>query len=266
MSGVYNKFLKDELSEAPTLFLPLKCKTEAFVSSNLINIFYKEVNLYLDKALYQYILSHRLIADGNFSWGAVSQYYSSFFAISGLVRLHEVAFVRIGSNDYEIQHDTGTVYKIRLMKTKGLHRPVWETYYKLYNNFTHENKVFLWIVRPYMNDIYFDTNRRNDINYAPGKGYDEIYQTTATINRLKKERASDLYSPTEFYKENEWTDTTVLTQHRIRLLANLTYKIDSQSDYPAQVKERVNNREKLIQKYEDDIRYRKRYLSWIKGE
>ncbi|MDP2682155.1 MAG: hypothetical protein Q8P28_05005, partial [Deltaproteobacteria bacterium] len=100
--------MKDELSEAPTLSFPLKCNTDAFVSSNLVNIFYKEANLYLDKALYQYILSHRLIADGNFSWGAVTQYYSSFFAISGLIRLHEVAFVRISSNDYEIQHDTGT--------------------------------------------------------------------------------------------------------------------------------------------------------------
>ncbi|MDP2682089.1 MAG: hypothetical protein Q8P28_04665, partial [Deltaproteobacteria bacterium] len=50
----------------------------------------------------------RMGADGNFSWGAVTQYYSSFFAISGLIRLHEVAFVRISSNDYEIQHDTGT--------------------------------------------------------------------------------------------------------------------------------------------------------------
>lgn len=268
VSGIYNKFLKGELVETPTLFLQQvkHNKFESFVSANLTNIFYKEANLYLDKALYQYILSRKLITSENFSWGAVTQYYASFFVISGLIRLHEVAFVRIGANDYEIQSDTGMVYKIRLMKTKGLHRTVWETYYKLYKNFTHANKVFSCVMTPYMSDIYFDTNRRNDINYAPSKGYDEIYQTKTTTNRLKKERTSDSYSPTNFYKENEWVDVSVLTQHRIRLLANLICKIDGQSDFPVQAKERVDNREKIIQRYEDDIRYRKRYLSWIRGE
>lgn len=268
VSGVYNKYLKDEIREIPTLLLKqVTQKFTPFLSSNLLNIFYKEANLYLDKALYQYIISRKLMAKGDFSWGAVTQYYASFFAISGLLRLQEAAFVRIDASDYEVSKtDDGNIYNIRTARTKGLHRIAWKTFYSLYKDFSCEDTIFSYVVNPYKGEIYYDTNRRNDINYAPGKGYDEIYQTAATINRFKKERTSDLYSSTKFHKENEWIDATVLTQHRIRLLANLICKIDKDSIFPAQVKDRISDRNNLIQKYEEDLKYRKRYNSWIDGK
>lgn len=268
VSGVCNKFLKDEIRETPTLLLPqITQKFTPFLSSNLLNVFYKEVNLYLDKALYQYIIARKLMAKGNFSWGAVTQYYASFFAISGLLRLNEAAFVRIDISDYEVSKtDDGNIYNIRTARTKGLHRIVWKTFYSLYKDFSCEDTIFSYVVNPYKGEIYYDTNRRNDINYAPGKGYDEIYKTTTIVNRFKKERLNDRYASTSFYDDNDWVNSDVLTQHRIRLLANLICKIDKDSIFPAQVKDRISDRKNLIQKYEEDLKYRKRYNSWIDGE
>lgn len=203
--------------------------------------------------------------DGQFTWSAITQYYANFFAISGLIRLCEYGFSRIGNIDVEILYDSG-IYKIRKIKVEGLHRIVWKTFYTLYKNFNYKPNIFYIIYSPIINNnVYYESNRRNDFNYNPGKGYNEIYFTRNTILKQKKEFLVDTYSSSKFIKVNEWIDLDNITQYRIRLLANIISEIDKITEFPAHAKERFIIRKNLIHKYEKDKRHRERFLAWLEG-
>ncbi|MFZ5995072.1 MAG: hypothetical protein ACOYU4_08815 [Thermodesulfobacteriota bacterium] len=266
-SGVCDGFIKDAVRTNPVL--PpnlLTYRFQQFYAKEIRNTFFKEANLYLDKAIYQYILSRGLLKDGNFSWGAVTQYYANFFAISGLIRLFESGFSRIGNASIEVDSQED-IYRIRKISSEGLHRVVWGKYYILFNAFDYKREVFYNVYVPYEpGNYYFESDRRNNLNYDPGVGYQEIYQTTYTIRDLIKERVRDNYPKTSFSRSNEWLDLDTITQYRIRLLANIISEIDKLSDFPLFCRERLSNRKKLVQKYEKDRKLRERVVEWLEGE
>lgn len=266
VSGVCEGFVKDAIRTNPALPLSLIThKFQPFYSNELKNRFFKEVNLYLDKAMYQYIISRSLLHEGIFSWGTVTQYYANFFAISGLIRLHENGFSRIGNLDVEVQQQSD-IYEIRKTNTEGLHRIVWSKFYALYKGFDYKPQIFYTVYSPINNNNYYESDRRNEINYNPASGYQEIYQTYSTVKSLIKERTKDAYFTDKIELANEWIDSDTRTQYRIRLLANIISEIDTLSYFPTHVKERLRNREKFIQRYETDKRYRIRFLGWLTGE
>jgi len=232
----------------------------------LRNTFYKEVNLYLDKAIYQYILSRALLRNGYFSWGAVTQYYASFFSISGLIRLFENGFARIGNMSVAVEWQTNS-YRIRRIATEGLHRVVWHRYYSLFKGFDYKPHIFYVVYSPYESSNYFfEPDRRNDLNYDPSSGYQEIYQTSATIRSLIKERTADIYSKNAFQRVNEWVDMDTIVQNRIRLVANIISEIDKLSDFPSFCRDRLSVRKKIVQKYEKERRIKDRIVMWLEGE
>jgi hypothetical protein len=268
VSGVCEGFVKDAIRTNPILPLPFISTTpQAFYSQNLRAAFFKEVNSYLDKAIYQYILSKELLNKGNFSWGAVTQYYANFFAISGLIRLHEHGFSRIESLDVEVQYQPNDrTYRIKKINVKGLHRVVWSTFYSLYNGFDYKPHIFYIVYSPLKsNNFYYESDRRNDINYNPATGYNEIYQTFNAINNLIKERTKDTYSKDRIYQTDEWSDLDNITQYRIRLLGNIIFEIDKLTDLPTYAKERSIKRKNIIHRCENK-KYRERIIGWLEGE
>ncbi|MCL4474718.1 MAG: hypothetical protein M1508_00625 [Nitrospirae bacterium] len=266
-SGVCDGFVKDAVRTNPVLPPNLITKRfQPFHAKEIRNTFFKEVNLYLDKAIYQYILSRRLLRDGNFSWGAVTQYYANFFAISGLIRLFENGFSRIGNTSIEVDSQAN-IYRIRKISSEGLHRVVWGKYYALFNDFDYKREVFYAVYVPYEpGNYYFESDRRNNLNYDPGVGYQELYQTRKTIQSLVRERARDLYSSTSFSSQNEWIDLDSLTQQRIRLLGNVIFEIDRVSEFPSFGRERLLKRNAIVHKYEQDKKLRDRISAWLEGE
>ena len=244
----------------------IKSVYQKIYSSNLRDAFFKEVNLYLDKSLYHYIISKSLLSYGNFSWGAITQYYANFFVISGLIRLHEHGYSRIGNSDFEIVHSASD-YKVKKLKVEGLHRIVWKKYYSLFDSFDFKPDIFNTLYSPFMDgDYYYETNRRNNINYDPSSGYKELYSSGKTINQSIKEKTKDHYNMKNFGQFNEWIDLDNITQHRIRLLANIVSYIDSNTQYPVQAKDRLLRRKKLILRYENNRKYQKRYAAWLEGK
>ena len=266
VSGVCEGFVKDVIRTNSILPLQFISTTpQAFYSQNLRDAFLKEVNFYLDKAIYQYILSKELLNKGNFSWGAVTQYYANFFAISGLIRLHEHGFSRIGNLDVEVQYQPN-IYRIKKINVKGLHRVVWSKYYFLYKGFNYKPHIFYIVYSPLKTyDFYYESDRRNDINYNPATGYNEIYQTFNTIRNLIKERTKDTYSKNQIYQTDEWVDIDNITQYRIRLLGNIIFEIDKLSNFPTFAKERSTKRKNIIHRYENNKKYRERIMGWLEG-
>jgi len=61
------------------------------------------------------------------------------------------------------------------------------------------------------------------------------------------------------------SDIDASTQYRIRLLANIISEIDNVNVHRSIVKERFESRKKMILHYEENIKYQKRYLSWLEG-
>jgi hypothetical protein len=267
VSGICEGFIKDAIRTNPVLPLNLiSYRFQEFYSSDLRNTFLKEVNLYLDKAIYQYILSKDLLGRGDFSWGAVTQYYANFFAISGLIRLYENGFSRLGNMSLEVESQAGS-HRIRKISSEGLHRVVWNKYYSLFQSFDYKRHIFYVIYVPYQNsNYYFEPDRRNNLNYDPGMGYQELHQGASTIRNLIKERVRDNYSEDSFSRANEWIDLDAISQYRIRLLANIVAEIDRLSEFPTFCRERLANRKKLIQKYEKDKKFKDRVVQWIEGE
>lgn len=160
-----------------------------------------------------------------------------------------------------------TLYKIRRISSEGLHRAVWSKYYSLFKGFDYKPHIFYVVYVPYEhNNYYFECDRRNDLNYDPRLGYQEIYQTTTTIRDLMKERAKDNYSRDSFSRSNAWTDLHTITQYRIRLLANIVSEIDKLSDFPVFCQQRLSNRRKIVQKYEENRNLRDRIMQWLEGE
>lgn len=267
VSGVCEGFVKDVIRTNPVLPLNQITTTfQDFYSQDLRNSFFKEVNLYLDKAIYQYILGRRLLGEGNFSWGAVTQYYANFFAISGLIRLFEAGFSRIGKLDVEVQAQSN-IYKIKKIKVEGLHRIVWLRFYSLYAVFDYKPHIFDVIYSPIKSEDYFyESDRRNEINYNPASGYNEIYQTNTSLRNLIRERTQDAYRIDHFERISEWVDLDNITQYRIRLLANIVFEIDRFSDFPLHAKGRFINRKNIIQKYEGNKKHRERFMGWLEGE
>ncbi len=268
VSGVHNKFIKDAIRENP--YVPPSSITKSFQSFSLSDLkksFYKEVNLYLDKSIYQYIISRELLNSGHFSWAAVTQYYANYYSISGLIRLHEHGFSKIGNKGIEIQNDSANKYKVRKISNNGLHRVVWDKFYSLFQNFDYKPHIFYFICVPLQsNNNYYESDRRNTINYGPGEGYNEIYYTQSKIQRLKKENQKDTYSINKFIRVNEWVDIDNVTQNRIRLLANVIHEVDKLSEFPIEVKERFNNRKKFISKFEAKVGIRNRIIGWLEGK
>lgn len=267
VSGICEGFVKDAIRVNPVL-PPNQITTyyQPFYSQDLRNTFLKEINLYLDKAMYQYILSRELLNNGNFSWGAVTQYYANFFTISGLIRLFETGFSRIGNISLEVESQESS-YRIRKINAEGLHRVVWSKYYLLFKEFNYKRHIFYLIYVPYDNsNYYYESDRRNELNYAPGAGYQEIYQTNSTIRYLINERVKDNYSKDSFSRANEWVDLDAITQYRIRLLANIISEIDKLSDFPVFCRERFSNRKKIVQKYERNKKIKDRIVGWLEGE
>ncbi len=220
----------------------------------------------MDKAIYQYILSRELLNNGNFSWGAVTQYYANFFTISGLIRLFETGFSRIGIISLEVELQKSS-YRIRKINAKGLHRVVWRKYYILFKEFDYKRHIFYLIYVPYDNgNYYYESDRRNELNYAPGAGYQEIYQTNSTIRNLINERVKDNYSKDSFSRTNEWGNLDVITQYRIRLLANIISEIDKLSDFPGFCRDRLSIRKNIVQKYERNRKIKDRIVGWLEGE
>lgn len=267
LSGICEGFVKDAIRMNPMLPPNLITKRfQDFYSRDLRNSFYKEVNLYLDKAIYQYIFSRVLLKNGNFSWGAVTQYYATFFSISGLIRLFENGFSKIGNVSVEVESQANS-YRIRTIGAEGLHRVVWHKYYVLFKGFDYKPHIFYVVYSPYENNnYYFESDRRNDLNYDPSSGYHEIYQTASTIHKLIKERTADNYSKNAFSRVNEWVDLDTIVQNRIRLLANIISEIDKLSDFPLFCRDRHSIRKQIVQKYEKDRKIKDRIVAWLEGE
>jgi hypothetical protein len=158
-------------------------------------------------------------------------------------------------------------YRIRRIPTEGLHRVVWHKYFSLFKGFDYKPHIFYVVYSPYGNNNYFfEPDRRNDLNYDPASGYQEIYQTSTTIRNLIKERTADSYSKNAFQRINEWIDMDAIVQNRIRLVANIISEIDKLSDFPLFCRNRLSVRRKIVEIYEKDRRIKDRIVAWLEGE
>lgn len=140
---------------------------------------------YYQKAVYNFVAHYKLAKDGLYTWANVTNYYSNFFAINGLLALQGRVFTRINFSGTKenacFVHPLSVEeqeYLITTADTKGRsHQTPWRKYYNIYDSFQSINEHFDTVqLKRFLNDDYEESNYRNKINYKMYEGYEEPYE------------------------------------------------------------------------------------------
>jgi len=150
--------------------------------SKITEILYLEADEYLAKALCNLCAGCVCLNKGYLSWGEVTVYYASFFAIHGLMRLQGKAMgvnyvlfpesirlpASIVTNKYSVARPVGD---------RKIHEDVWRKFFGTYSQNTdidqrkYADAIFFTDVQ----DIVLEVERRNNYNYRIFEAYKEIF-------------------------------------------------------------------------------------------
>lgn len=198
-----------------------------------------EADEYLAKALYNICAGCTFMERGYLSWGEVTIYYSSYFAIHGLLKIQGKA---IGTN-YVIcpksirspssikEHEYMIVDNIIV---KGIHEDVWQKFHDTYSQNSeidqteYANSVFFSDPQ----DLILEVERRNTFNYHMYESYQEIFDSSELNKRdLYDLRSLDpkFLTNLSYYVGDRNYGYIAKSALRIRLLHDLIYAIAEES-------------------------------------
>lgn len=203
--------------------------------SIITRILFIEADEYLAKAICNLCGGCISMRRGYISWGEVTTYYASFFAIHGLLRLQGKA---IGTNYVLFPQSIGfpasiLQHKYTIVRPAGnrrIHEDLWQKFFDTYSRNTeiepteYADSIFFTSFQ----DIVLEVERRNKFNYRMFESYTEIF------DRIELDRRDlfDLKSadPMFFSRLTDYigdTDRRYLAKAalRIRLLHSLLYSI-----------------------------------------
>ena len=148
-----------------------------------------EADEYLAKSLYNFCSACALMNRGYLSWGEVTRYYSSFFAIHGLLRIQGKA---IGTNYVICPKSIRSPASIKEHEymissniiNKGIHEDVWNKFHDTYsqNSDIDQTEYASSIFFSDPQDLLLEVERRNTFNYHTFEAYQEIFDSSE-LNR-----------------------------------------------------------------------------------
>jgi hypothetical protein len=157
----------------------------------ITKLLFLEADEYLAKALSNLCSGCICQHKGYLSWGEVTIYYSSFFAIHGLLRLQGkslgtsyILFPNsIRSPASILKHE----YVIALpVPVNGIHEDLWRKFFDTYSKNTEINQgeytdsIFFSDIQ----DIVLEVERRNRFNYQMFESYQEVFNSIELNRRL----------------------------------------------------------------------------------
>jgi hypothetical protein len=206
----------------------------------ITELMFLEADEYLAKALCNLCAGCVSMNRGYISWGEVTVYYASFFAIHGLLRIqgkalgmNYVLFPKSIRNPASILKHTYII--VRPVGEKGIHEDVWRKFYHTYSQYTeidqrrYADAIFFSDVQ----DIILEVERRNKFNYRIFESYKEIF------DRIELDRRDlfnlQLIDPLFFTKLTDYvgdSDRRYLAKAalRVQLLHDLLYLISEEDE------------------------------------
>jgi len=165
-------------------------------------ILYFEAEEYLGKALSNLCIGCLSMNRGYLSWGEVTLYYSSFFAIHGLLRLQGKA---LGTNyvlvPQSIRHPASMLeHKYEILKpvgAKGIHDDILCKFFNTYSKNSqidqtlYKDAIFFSDIQ----DVRLEVERRNKYNYRTFEAYQEIFD----IDELNRRSLFNLHEIDELF-------------------------------------------------------------------
>jgi len=198
-----------------------------------------EADEYLAKSLYNFCSGCISMKRGYLSWGEVTIYYSSFFAIHGLLRLQGKA---LGTNYIIFPKSIRSPSSIKEHEyiiasniiDKGIHEDVWNKFHNTYSQNTDINQT------EYANSVFFsdfqdlvlEVERRNTLNYHTFEAYQEIFDSSELDRReLYDMRSLDphFFTSLSYYVGDRNYGYLAKSALRLRLLNDLICSIAEES-------------------------------------
>ena len=217
-----------------------------------------EADEYLAKSIYNFCSGLISMNRGYLSWGEVTIYYSSFFAIHGLLRLQGKA---LGPTYVIFPKSIRSPSSIKDHKyivasnviNKGIHEDVWNKFHHTYSQNTdidqteYTNSIFF----SDPNDLRLEVERRNTLNYHTFEAYQEIFDS----HELNRRDLYDLrnldphfFASLSYYVGDRNYGYLAKSALRLRLLHDLICSIsDESSSFKSYFRSRHTHRLSFLQ-------------------
>lgn len=198
-----------------------------------------EADEYLAKSLSNFCSGCIFMNRGYLSWGEVTIYYSSFFAIHGLLKIQGKA---VGTNYVICPKSIRSPSSIKEHEymiasniiNKGIHEDVWNKFHNTYSQNSDINQI------EYANSIFFsdpqdlilEVERRNTFNYHTFESYQEIFDSSELNRRdLYDLRSLDpqFFTNLSYYVGDRNYGYLAKSALRLRLLHDLLCSIAEES-------------------------------------
>ncbi len=143
-------------------------------------LLFLESQLFLNRALSNFCAQLELHRVRCHSWASVTTYYSSFFAVSGLLRLQGKA--RIATHNerglprgfFLSISSTSSPCCVVFPNWRNHHKQTCSDFYYSYKNYDHFTDSFRDLLSLEESDLLEEVSRRNDYNYDLRTGYREL--------------------------------------------------------------------------------------------
>ena len=168
---------------------------------------------YFGRAFYNFYAQDKLIQHGYSTWSGVTNYYASFFGIHSLLRLQGRCITSIWrprGKRFHIFPYSFREHKYVIctngVKGKSAHDATWSTYYDVYDSFVYGSNLHFESIfkKKNVGTVEEEIDFRNQINYEPYQGYEEIRDPELIAKIIEK------------YEDKRFTD------NEIELLSHLT--------------------------------------------
>ena len=187
-----------------------------------------EADEFFDRALMLFLLRLRLRELQASTWSGVAAYYSNYFAATSFIRLHMKSVTHLPMGDsYDISrvHGATPIFRVRQRSSRLGHTEVWKQYYDLTNQMGWPDPVTVNELAPAAATLRFrEQMYRERINYRPGEGFEEIYQSRSRYLRTLKEALRDDGQQPLALSDSAYTDRMAARRlgHIAKLLRRLS--------------------------------------------
>ncbi|MFX0202124.1 MAG: hypothetical protein ACFFCW_38930 [Candidatus Hodarchaeota archaeon] len=231
-TGISPRALRDYIFSRKTL---LGTNYRVVKDPEITKLLFLEADEYLAKALSNLCSGCICQHKGYLSWGEVTIYYSSFFAIHGLLRLQGkslgTSYILFPNSIRSPASILNHEYVIALpIPVNGIHEDLWRKFFDTYSQNTEiDQREYLdAIFFSDIQDIILEVERRNRFNYQMFESYQEVFNSIELDRRLLFNLES--IDPLFFSKLTDYVrdaDRKYLAKAalRIRLLHSLLYSI-----------------------------------------
>ncbi len=198
----------------------------------------QEADEFFDRALALYLLRDHLRELQASTWAGVATYYSNYFSALSFMRLQMKSVTELRTGDvFEVNRTDfpAPYFRIQQRKRRQSHSDVWHAYYDIVTEMGWPDRATVADLAPTSSQLRFrEQLYREQINYRPGNGFEEIHLTRARYLRWLKTILMDDGGMAATLSDAAYTDRMAIL--RLKHVAALLQRLsDSRTDADVEV-------------------------------